>query len=398
MEQLERFEELKRGCEELLLEQEFKEKLATGRPLRVKAGFDPTAPDLHLGHTVLINKLRQFQQQGHQVLFLIGDFTGVIGDPTGKNATRKPLTAEQVAENAETYKQQIFKILDPEKTEICFNSEWMGKMSAADLVQLAAQHTVARMLERDDFQKRYSSNQPIAIHEFLYPLVQGYDSVALKADVELGGTDQKFNLLMGRELQKTHGQKPQTVMMLPILEGLDGVQKMSKSLNNYVGIEDAPADMFGKLMSTSDDLMWRYIELLSFKSLQEIDKWKSDVLGGRNPRDIKVMFAKEIVTRFHSAEAAETAVADFEARFRHGGVPDQMPEFSLSAEGPGLSVVQALKLSGLSPSTSEAMRGIKQGGVRIDGEKISDKGTTISRGKSVVLQFGKRKFAKIQIN
>ena len=398
MKELGLFEELKRGCEELLLEQEFKERLATGRPLRIKAGFDPTAPDLHLGHTVLINKLWQFQQQGHQVLFLIGDFTGVIGDPTGKNATRKPLTAEQVAENAETYKQQIFKILDPEKTEICFNSEWMGKMSAADLVQLASQHTVARMLERDDFQKRYSSNQPIAIHEFLYPLVQGYDSVALKADVELGGTDQKFNLLMGRELQKAHGQKPQTVMMLPILEGLDGVQKMSKSLNNYIGINEPPNEMFGKIMSLSDDIMWRYFELLSFKPLSQIQSYKDAIeKEGANPRDIKFELGMEIVERFHDAAAAEKAKQDFLQRFQKGQLPDEVADYVLQPAAAPWMLGSALKESGLVASTSEAIRMIKQGAVRIDGEKVLDTKTVLELAKPVVLQVGKRKVIRISL-
>ena len=398
MKELELFEELKRGCEELLLEQEFKERLATGRPLRIKAGFDPTAPDLHLGHTVLINKLRQFQQQGHQVLFLIGDFTGVIGDPTGKNATRKPLTAEQVAENAETYKQQIFKILDPEKTEICFNSEWMGKMSAADLVQLASQHTVARMLERDDFQKRYSSNQPIAIHEFLYPLVQGYDSVALKADVELGGTDQKFNLLMGRELQKAHGQKPQTVMMLPILEGLDGVQKMSKSLNNYIGINEPPNEMFGKIMSLSDDIMWRYFELLSFKPLSQIQSYKDAIeKEGANPRDIKFELGMEIVERFHDAAAAEKAKQDFLQRFQKGQLPDEVADYVLQPAAAPWMLGAALKESGLVASTSEAIRMIKQGAVRIDGEKVLDTKTVLELSQPVVLQVGKRKVVRVSL-
>ena len=398
MKELELFEELKRGCEELLLEQEFKERLATGRPLRIKAGFDPTAPDLHLGHTVLINKLRQFQQQGHQVLFLIGDFTGVIGDPTGKNATRKPLTAEQVAENAETYKQQIFKILDPEKTEICFNSEWMGKMSAADLVQLASQHTVERMLERDDFQKRYSSNQPIAIHEFLYPLVQGYDSVALKADVELGGTDQKFNLLMGRELQKAHGQKPQTVMMLPILEGLDGVQKMSKSLNNYIGINEPPNEMFGKIMSLSDDIMWRYFELLSFKPLSQIQSYKDAIeKEGANPRDIKFELGMEIVERFHDAAAAEKAKQDFLQRFQKGQLPDEVADYVLQPAAAPWMLGSALKESGLVASTSEAIRMIKQGAVRIDGEKVLDTKTVLELSQPVVLQVGKRKVVRVSL-
>ena len=398
MNELERFEELKRGCEELLLEQDFKEKLATGRPLRIKAGFDPTAPDLHLGHTVLINKLRQFQQQGHLVLFLIGDFTGVIGDPTGKNATRKPLTSEQVAENAETYKQQIFKILDPEKTQICFNSEWMGKMSAADLVQLAAQHTVARMLERDDFQKRYSSNQPIAIHEFLYPLVQGYDSVALKADVELGGTDQKFNLLMGRELQKTYGQKPQTVMMLPILEGLDGVQKMSKSLNNYIGINEPANEMFGKIMSLSDEIMWRYFELLSFKPLSQIEAYKDAIENeGANPRDIKFELGMEIVERFHDTAAAEKAKEDFLQRFQKGQLPEEVDDYILASSAAPWMLGSALKESGLVASTSEAIRMIKQGAVKIDGEKILDTKMILELSKPAVLQVGKRKVIRVSI-
>ncbi len=389
---------IKRGIEELISEGALLDKLKKKDKLRIKAGFDPTAPDLHLGHTVLINKLKHFQDLGHHIVFLIGDFTGMIGDPTGKNTTRPPLTRDEVVANAETYQKQVFKILDPKLTEVAFNSTWMSAFTSAEMIRLASSYTVARMLERDDFGKRYKSGQPIAIHEFLYPLVQGYDSVALRADVELGGTDQKFNLLVGRELQRDAGQDPQCILTMPLLEGLDGVNKMSKSLNNYVGIEDAPAEMFGKLMSISDDLMWRYIELLSFESLQHIETWKTEVSDGRNPRDIKVTFAKEIVARFHTAIAAESALADFESRFRHGGVPDQMPEIFLSAEGPGLSVVQALKLSGLSTSTSEAMRGIKQGGVRIDGEKILDKETTIAKGESVVLQFGKRKFAKIEIN
>ena len=398
MEKLELFEELKRGCEELLQEHEFKEKLATGGPLRIKAGFDPTAPDLHLGHTVLINKLRQFQQQGHQVLFLIGDFTGVIGDPTGKNVTRKPLTSEQVAENAETYKQQIFKILDPEKTEIRFNSEWMGKMSAADLVQLAAQHTVARMLERDDFQKRYSANQPIAIHEFLYPLVQGYDSVALEADVELGGTDQKFNLLMGRELQKAYGQKPQAVMMLPILEGLDGVQKMSKSLNNYIGINEPANEMFGKIMSLSDEIMWRYFELLSFKPLSQIQSYKDAIeKEGANPRDIKFELGMEIVERFHDSDSAEKAKQDFLQRFQKGQLPDEVADYVLQPAGAPWMLGSALKESGLVASTSEAIRMIKQGAVKIDGEKVLDKKMVLELSKPVVLQVGKRKVIRVSL-
>jgi len=388
---------IKRGCDELLIEQELVEKLASGRPLRVKAGFDPTAPDLHLGHTVLLNKLRQFQLLGHEAMFLIGDFTGMIGDPTGKNVTRKPLTRDQVIENARTYEQQIFKILDPEKTLVMFNSSWMGEMSAADLIGLAAKHTVARMLERDDFHKRYGSGQPIAIHEFLYPLIQGYDSVAMKADVELGGTDQKFNLLVGRELQKHYGQAPQVVLTMPILEGLDGVNKMSKSLGNYIGIHEPPNEMFGKLMSVSDDLMWRYIELLSFEPLDSVAQWKREVAAGRNPRDIKVMFAQEIITRFHDKDAAVRALADFEARFREGAIPDNIPEIRIEAGGGPLSIVQALKQAGLTASTSEAMRMIEQGGVKINGEKVGDKALLLLKDETVVLQVGKRKFGKITV-
>lgn len=388
---------IKRGSDELLVESELKEKLAKGQPLRVKAGFDPTAPDLHLGHTVLLNKMRQLQDLGHHALFLIGDFTGMIGDPTGKNATRPPLSREQVAENAKSYTDQVFKILKPEQTEVVFNSTWMDKMTSVDMIRLAATHTVARMLERDDFSKRYANNQPIAIHEFMYPLVQGYDSVALKSDIELGGTDQKFNLLMGRELQKHFGQPPQCVLTMPLLEGLDGVNKMSKSLGNYVGITESPEQIFGKLMSVSDDLMWRYIELLSFEGLDSIAQWKKEVTEGRNPRDIKVMFAQEIVTRFHSRADAERALADFEARFRQGALPDEMPEFTLPAEGDGLSVVQALKQAQLTASTSEAIRMIGQGGVKADSEKVSDKGLMLPKGATVVLQVGKRKFARVTI-
>jgi tyrosyl-tRNA synthetase len=393
----ESLEVIKRGCAELLLEQELVEKLSTGRPLRVKAGFDPTAPDLHLGHTVLLNKMRQFQEMGHEAMFLIGDFTGMIGDPTGKNVTRKPLTRDEVIENARTYEQQIFKILDPEKTLVMFNSSWMGEMSAADLIGLAAKHTVARMLERDDFHKRYTSGQPIAVHEFLYPLIQGYDSVAMKADVELGGTDQKFNLLVGRELQKNYGQSPQVVLTMPILEGLDGVNKMSKSLGNYIGIHEPPNEMFGKLMSVSDDLMWRYIELLSFEPISTVGQWKKEVGEGRNPRDIKVMFAQEIIARFHNREAAAHALADFEARFREGAMPDDMPEIDLSAEGDGMSIVQAIKQAGLTASTSEAIRMIQQGGIKANGEKVSDKGLVLPKGEVLVLQVGKRKFARVSI-
>ena len=389
---------IKRGCDELLVEAELIEKLKTGRPLRVKAGFDPTAPDLHLGHTVLLNKLRQLQDLGHQAVFLIGDFTGMIGDPTGKNATRPPLSPEQIALNAETYQAQVFKILDPAKTEVQFNSRWMGAMSAADMIKLAAKHTVARMLERDDFSRRYAANQPIAIHEFLYPLIQGYDSVALKADLELGGTDQKFNLLMGRELQRHYGMPSQCILTMPLLEGLDGVNKMSKSLNNYVGINEPPNEQFGKLMSVPDTLMWRYIELLSFEPLSVIRQWKQEVDGGRNPRDIKVAFAQEIIARFHNRQLAEAALADFEARFRGGGVPDDIEEFTLEAPEAGLPLVQALKLSGLVPSTSEAIRSIAGGGVKLDGEKVMDKGLMLGKGVSVVAQIGKRRYARLHIS
>jgi len=391
----ESLEIIKRGCDDLLVEAELIEKLKTGRPLRVKAGFDPTAPDLHLGHAVLLNKMRQLQDLGHQAVFLIGDFTGMIGDPTGKNATRPPLTPEQVEENARTYQAQVYKILDPEKTEVEFNSRWMGAMTAADMIKLAATHTVARMLERDDFSKRYASSQPIAIHEFLYPLIQGYDSVALKADLELGGTDQKFNLHMGRELQRHYRQPSQCILTMPLLEGLDGVNKMSKSLGNYVGITESPVEQFGKLMSVSDALMWRYIELLSFESLDVIRKWKRDVEDGRNPRDIKVMFAQEIITRFHDSKAAQMALEDFEARFRQGGVPDEMPEFCFDVPEGGLAITQALKMAGLVPSTSEAMRSIAGGGVKLDGEKILDKSLLLKKGTVVVAQVGKRRFARI---
>jgi tyrosyl-tRNA synthetase len=389
--------QIRRGAHELLLEDELKLKLAQGRPLRVKAGFDPTAPDLHLGHTVLLNKMRQLQDLGHHGLFLIGDFTGMIGDPSGKNTTRPPLSREQVLENAQSYRDQVFKVLDPDKTEIVFNSAWMDKFSAVDLIKLAATHTVAQMLERDDFSKRYKGNQPIAIHEFLYPLVQGYDSVALKADIELGGTDQKFNLLMGRELQKHYGQPSQCVLTMPLLEGLDGVNKMSKSMGNYIGITDSPQDMFGKLMSISDTLMWRYLELLSFRSLDEIAGWRDEVVAGRNPRDIKVLLAQEIVARFHSRQAAEAALAEFEARFRQGMLPEDMPEVSVSAPGGSIAVPQLLKLAGLVDGTSEAMRMIQQGAVKLDGERISDKGVLIETGKVVVAQVGKRKFARITV-
>lgn len=388
---------IKRGSHELLVETELESKLISGHSLRVKAGFDPTAPDLHLGHTVLINKLRQLQEMGHHILFLIGDFTGMIGDPSGKNATRPPLSREQVAENAKSYTAQVFKILKPEQTEVVFNSTWMDKLNAADLIKLAATHTVARMLERDDFDKRYRSNQAIAIHEFLYPLIQGYDSVALKADLELGGTDQKFNLLMGRELQKHFGQPQQCILTMPLLEGLDGVNKMSKSLNNYVGITENPKDIFGKLMSISDQLMWRYLELLSFESLQTIQKWREEVESGRNPRDIKVRFAQEIVARFHSQRDAEEALADFEARFKHGAIPDEIPVTTIQASDAEIPLIQVLKQSGLTASTSEALRMIDQGAVKLDGEKVDDKSMKLKKGITVVIQVGKRKFAKVAI-
>ncbi|RCX26632.1 tyrosine--tRNA ligase [Thioalbus denitrificans] len=390
---------IKRGTEEILLEDDLRQRLASGRPLRVKAGFDPTAPDLHLGHTVLINKLRQFQDLGHEVMFLIGDFTGMIGDPTGKNVTRQPLTREQVIENARTYEQQIFKILDPERTLVMFNSSWMGEMKAADLIQLAARHTVARMLEREDFSKRYAGGQPIAIHEFLYPLIQGYDSVAMQADVELGGTDQKFNLLVGRQLQESFGQKPQVVITLPILEGLDGVQKMSKSLGNYIGINEAPDEQFGKIMSISDDLMWRYLELLSFRPLTEIEKWRREVEEGLNPRDVKFRLAGEIVERFHTREAAMQAQENFVSRFRHGALPEDMPELELGADpdSGGLALSTLLKEAGLTPSTSEALRMIRQGAVRIDGERVEDAKAVIPAGSSHVVQVGKRRFARVRV-
>jgi len=389
---------IKRGSDELLVETELADKLKSGRPLRIKAGFDPTAPDLHLGHTVLINKLRHFQELGHHVMFLIGDFTGMIGDPTGKNFTRPPLSREQILENAKTYQEQVFKILDPEKTEICFNSSWFEPLGAAGMIRIAALHTVARMLERDDFSKRYAANQPIAIHEFLYPLCQGYDSVAMKADVELGGTDQKFNLLVGRELQKHYGQAPQCVLMMPLLEGLDGINKMSKSLGNYVGIAEPAKEIFGKLMSVSDDLMWRYFELLSFRSDDEIAAFKRETAEGRNPRDIKVLLAQEIVTRFHSAAAADAALADFEARFQRGALPDDMPEVALLTAGGVLPIAQVLKQAGLTASTSDALRMIEQGGVRLNGEKIEDKALVLKSGEKFVLQVGKRKFASVTLS
>ena len=396
----EQFEALKRGTVEVLLEQDLKKKLATGRPLRVKAGFDPTAPDLHLGHTVLLTKLRQFQELGHEALFLIGDFTGMIGDPTGKSVTRKALTREEVLENARTYEQQIFKVLDPERTLVVFNSSWMGEMSAAELIQLAARHTVARMLERDDFAKRYGSGQPIAIHEFLYPLVQGYDSVALRADVELGGTDQKFNLLVGRQLQEAYGQEPQVVVTMPLLEGLDGVQKMSKSLGNYVGIAEPAGEMFGKLMRISDELMWRYFELLSFRPLGEIAALKQAVADGRNPRDVKFELGREIVERFHDAGAAGRAQADFIARFSEKALPTDLPETAVFADEKTGDIALAAALvagTGLAASGSEARRKIAEGAVRIDGEKVTDPQRRLPLGASHVLQLGPRRFARIKV-
>lgn len=390
--------EITRGADELISAAELSEKLRAGRPLRIKAGFDPTAPDLHLGHSVLLTKLRQLQELGHHVIFLIGDFTGMIGDPTGKNATRPPLTREQIAANAQTYRAQVFKVLREDQTEIVFNSSWMDKLDAAALVRLAATHTVARMLERDDFDKRYKSNQPIAIHEFLYPLLQGYDSVELRADLELGGTDQKFNLLMGRELQKHFGQSPQCILTMPLLEGLDGVQKMSKSLGNYIAITDPATEMFGKLMSISDQLMWRYFELLSLSTgAAQLATMREEAQRGmRNPRDCKIELALELVGRFHDCQAAEAARADFEQRFSKGNTPDQVPEIELIAKMP-MAISQVLKQAGLTASTSEALRMIDQGGVRLDGEKVSDKSLTLNTGQTVLLQIGKRKFARVTL-
>ncbi|MFL9609704.1 tyrosine--tRNA ligase [Methylobacillus sp. Pita2] len=388
---------IKRGIDDLIGEQELIDKLKTRQPLKVKAGFDPTAPDLHLGHAVLINKLRQFQDLGHKVLFLIGDFTGMIGDPTGKSATRPPLSVEQVQINAQTYQEQVFKILKPEQTEVVFNSSWINELGAAGMLKLAATHTVARMLERDDFEKRYKSNQPIAIHEFLYPLLQGYDSVALKADIELGGTDQRFNLLMGRELQKHFGQAPQSVLTVPLLEGLDGVNKMSKSLGNYIGIAEPANTIFSKLMSVSDELMWRYITLLSFESIATIEQWRASVAAGENPRNIKVRFAQEIVARFHSKQAAVDALADFELRSK-GGIPEDVPEVNVVIQEPSIAIGPLLKQARLVASTSEAFRMIEQGGVKLDSEKVTDRALQISVGSVVVAQVGKRKFARIMIS
>jgi len=388
---------IRRGAEELIVEEELASKLASGRKLRIKLGLDPTAPDLHLGHTVVINKLRDFQNLGHQVQFLIGDFTGMIGDPTGKNQTRPPLTREEIERNAKSYQEQVFKILDPEKTQVLYNSEWSDKLGAEGMIRLAARYTVARLLERDDFSKRMKASQPIALHELLYPLMQGYDSVAMKADVELGGTDQKFNLLVGRELQKQYGQEPQCILTMPLLEGLDGKEKMSKSLGNYVGIAEPPQEIFGKLMSISDELMWRYIDLLSFESASTIKRWKDEVAKGSNPREVKARFAKEIVARFHSKSAADAAEEAFERRHRRGELPQDMAQFAVPAAPNGVTVMQVIKAAGFAPSVSEAQRLLEQGGVKIDGERISDRALRFSAGKSFVLQVGKRKAARITI-
>jgi tyrosyl-tRNA synthetase len=383
---------IRRGADELIVEEELAKKLASGRKLRIKLGLDPTAPDLHLGHTVVFNKLRDFQRLGHQVQFLIGDFTGMIGDPTGKNQTRPPLTREEIQKNAKTYREQVFKILDPDKTQILFNSEWSDKLGAEGIIRLASRYTVSQLLERDDFSKRFGQEKPIALHELLYPLMQGYDSVAMKADVELGGTDQKFNLLVGRELQRSFGQEPQCILTMPLLEGLDGKEKMSKSLGNYVGIAEPPPQIFGKLMSISDELMWRYIELLSFEPVEKTRAWKSE-----HPRDVKARFAKEIVARFHGAAAAEQAEADFASRFREGEIPADMPEMTIHAPEGGILIAQLLKQASLTPSTSEAQRMIEQGGVKLDGERVSDKGLRVPAGRTVVAQVGKRKFGRITV-
>lgn len=389
-------EELVRGCEEVLPVAELQKKLSTGKPLVIKAGFDPTAPDLHLGHTIILNKMRQFQQAGHHIQFLIGDYTAMIGDPTGKKVTRKPLTRDEIRENAKTYQQQVFKILDEEKTDVVFNSQWMNSLSAADLIQLASTHTVARMLERDDFSKRYASQQPIAIHEFLYPLMQGYDSVAMNADIELGGTDQKFNLLMGRELQKHFNKEAQVVMMFPLLEGLDGVKKMSKSLNNYIGIAESPEEMFGKIMSISDGLMWRYYELLSYETLQTISRLKKEANDGRNPRDIKILLAKEIIARFHSEKSAEEAERDFIERFQKKQIPTDIPLQQYKLEGP-VFLTQLVKELNLTSSTSESIRMIKQGAIKINGVKISDSKLMIDTPQECIIQVGKRRVSRVQI-
>ncbi|MCH6565108.1 MAG: tyrosine--tRNA ligase [Proteobacteria bacterium] len=391
-------QQIKRGTDEILVESELEEKLKRKKPLNIKAGFDPTAPDLHLGHTVLINKMRQFQELGHHIMFLIGDFTGMIGDPSGKSVTRPPLSPEQIRQNAQTYQEQVFKILDPDTTEICFNSTWHGRKTSADMIRLASRHTVARMLERDDFSNRFKNNQPISIHELLYPLVQGWDSVEMKTDVELGGTDQKFNLLVGRELMKAEGMEPQITLTMPILEGLDGVQKMSKSLDNYIGIEDAPNDMFGKIMSVSDELMWRYFELLSFRPLAEIEALQNEVRQGKNPRDVKFLLAEELITRFHDAKRAKKARQDFIDRFAKGVIPDEMPEASIVLDGTTIGVATMLMQAGLTSSTSESFRMIKQGAVKLDGEKVDDKGLNLDKGRVVVAQVGKRKFTRISLN
>jgi tyrosyl-tRNA synthetase len=392
----------KRGADELLVEAEVALKLKraqlTNEPLRIKLGLDPTAPDIHLGHTVVLNKMRQMQDLGHQVIFLIGDFTSMIGDPSGRNATRPPLTHEQIVANAQTYHAQASKVLDPAKTEIRYNSEWSEPLGASGMIKLAARYTVARMLERDDFAKRFKGNQPIAVHEFLYPLMQGYDSVALKSDIELGGTDQKFNLLVGRELQKSYGQEPQCILTMPLLVGLDGVEKMSKSKGNYIGITDPPQDMFGKVMSISDDLMWRYFELLSFRPMSEIEALKRECAEGRNPRDVKVMLAQEIVARFHSPAAAAAAVAEFDSRFKDGALPDDMPDITVATAGAGLPIAQLAKQAGLVESTSEALRLIAQRGLKVDGDVVSDKGLVIAAGTTIVLQAGKRKFARVTVS
>jgi len=390
-------ETIRRGSEELIVEEELVKKLQSGRKLRVKLGLDPTAPDLHLGHTVVINKLRHFQELGHQVQFLIGDFTGMIGDPTGKNQTRPPLSREQILANAQSYRDQAFKILDPERTQILFNSEWSDELGAEGIIRLAAKYTVSQLLERDDFSRRFREERPIAVHELLYPLMQGYDSVAMKADVELGGTDQKFNLLVGRELQRAWGQEPQCIITMPLLEGLDGKEKMSKSLGNYVGIAEPPQEIFGKLMSISDELMWRYIELLSFEPLATVRKWKEEVRSGANPRDVKVRFAAEIVARFHGEAAARKAQEGFEQRFREGVLPEDMRELAVKAPEGGMLIAHLLKQAGLTPSTSEAQRMIEQGGVKLDGERVSDKNLKLQAGRIVVAQVGKRKFARIRI-
>ena len=388
---------IRRGVDELIQEEDLVRKLAKGKPLRVKAGFDPTAPDLHLGHTVVLNKMRQLQDLGHHVMFLIGDFTGMIGDPSGRNVTRPPLTPEQIAENAETYKNQVFKVLDESKTEIMFNSTWSEQLGASGMVKLAGTYTVARLLERDDFAKRFATQQPISVHELLYPIMQGYDSVAMRADVELGGTDQKFNLLVGRELQKHFHQEQQVIITMPLLEGLDGVSKMSKSLDNYVGIHDGPNEMFSKLMSISDELMWRYIDLLSFEPLETVAIWRKEIEGGANPRDTKVRFAQEIVARFHDRGAAQAALEDFELRFRHGGVPEDLPEKVIDVASEAAPIAQVLKASGVCPSTSDAVRMIEQRGVKVNGDTVTDKALKLVAGSTYVLQVGKRKFAKVTL-